>query len=250
MSDNKFPTLPGEKEVEVVEPTTDITAADLVKIQKYVDSGYPGLAGLTDAQLQRALDLYLSGKTYHQISRIMRLERPLILYLSHKFNWFPLRREVLSEMEHNIRGRVIEAKLESQDFLLKLTHAWQKKIGDKVEEYLRTGDVAHANAIDLKEVDKYLKTVEMLLKMSDAKPAGKGADKAPTVGLNLGDGGVTVKKVNDNEVEITPNNVAKSLLSQMADFRREQERSKTVQSSSNSSDIKNSTQGESDNEKK
>lgn len=239
MSENKLPAMPGDTEVEVKEPTTDITAPDLAKLQKYADEGLPGLATLKESDLQRILELYLSGKTYHQISRIMRLERPMILYLSHRFNWYPLRKEVLSEMENNIRGRVIEAKVASQDFLLQLTHAWQKKIGDKVEQYLRTGDVAHANAIDLKEVDKYLKTVEMLLKISDAKPpsGGSSAEKAPTVGLNLGDG-VTVKKVGDNEVEITPK-AAKSLVSQMADFRREQERLKA-------SDIKKeSTQGES-----
>jgi hypothetical protein len=97
---------------------------------------------------------------------------------------------------------------------------WQKKIGSNIKKYLATDNVDFANAIDLKEVDKYLKTVELLHRLSTEK-GSKGS--TPAVGLNLGEG-VTIVKKGDNEVEITPKSKALSeQLKQFANFKREED---------------------------
>lgn len=219
MSDSKFPTL-AEQPEHAQEPTTDLSPRDLAKISEFKMAGAPGVTALKDTDLERIMDLYLTGKTYSQIARIMRLERTLLMYLSDRFKWYDLRRSYLSELEGAIRGRVIESKIASKDFLLQLTHMWEKKIGKKLETYLRTDNEAFADEIDLKEVDKYLKTVEILHRLTSEKSDSR--PHAPAVGLNLGDG-VTVKKVGDT-VEITPKQATiGSVLKQFADLRREEE---------------------------
>jgi len=111
--------------------------------------------------------------------------------------------------------------LVNQDFLLQLIHMWQKKIGNKITKYLATDNEQFAKDIDLKEVDKYLKTVEMLHKLSSEK--GGNAGGTPAVGLNLGDGD-TIERKGDNTVEITPKSKAiGDMLKQFADSRREEE---------------------------
>ena len=198
--------------------TTDFTEADIKAIEAFEADGCPGLANIDDVNLTRMLELYLSGKTYRQISVILRVPKPVILYMSHKFKWLEMRTEYLAELEFTIRNRVLDAKLASQDFLLQIMHLYQKKIGSKLNKYLSTDNEDFANAIDLKEVDKYLKTVDMLHKLTSE---GKGSDGKPAVGLNLGEGTVTIKKVGPNEVEITPKDKAvASILKQHADFRR------------------------------
>lgn len=206
------------------EPTTDISELDQVKINTYVAAGLPGLYELKDESVTRMMDLYLAGKPYSQISRILKVDTALVMFMSQKFNWFIARREYLFELEATIRNRLLESKVISQDFLLQLTHLYQKKIGKKVSSYLSTDDESHANAIDGKDVDKVLKIMDMLHKISSEAAVGKPT--APAVGLNLGEG-VTVTKNEDGSVEITPKQKTVSeMLKQFADARREAEKKK------------------------
>jgi len=214
MSEEKKPTV-------IVEPTTDLSQDDMAKVVAYAEAGMPGLAQLDQAKYHKVMDLYLDGKSYRQISQIVRVDKTLIMYLSNKFNWYMMRREYLHELDNAERQRLIESKIESKDFLLQLTHAWKRKIGGNITKYLQTDDERFMNEIDLKEVDRYLKAIDIIHKLSYDKDGGK-----PAVGLNLGEG-VTIKKTGDNEVEITPKQKTMGdALKQFADMRREEERKK------------------------
>jgi hypothetical protein len=202
----------------IEEPTTDLTPRDLEVITEYVEAGLPAVTSIDEIKMVRILDMYLSGRTYRQIGLTMSVPRQIILYLSHKFNWFQLRQDYLIDLDTNSKARVLEAKIMNQDMLMQLQQMWRKKIGSNINKYLATDNVDFANAIDLKEVDKYLKTVEMLHRLGSERVPGQ---PNPTVGLNLGDG-VTITKKSDNEVEITPKNKAiGDMLKQMADMQRE-----------------------------
>lgn len=203
------------------EPQTDLTSNDLEIVKQYMDAGLPAIATIDEVKMSRILDMYLSGRTYRQIAMIVSVPKQMILYLSHKFNWFQIRQEYLIDLEANSRQRVLEAKIVNQDFLLQLQQMWRKKIGNNIVKYQATDNVDFANSIDLKEVDRYLKSVEMLHRLASEKAPGQ---PNPAVGLNLGEG-VTVVRKGDNTVEITPKNKAISdMLKEFADFRREEEK--------------------------
>lgn len=193
MTENNAPTI-------VEDVATDITEADNALIDKYVEEGLPRIAEIDEVKLARILDLYLSGKTYRQISTMMQIKKVMILYLSRRFNWFQMKQEYIADLEQSIRGRILEAKLVSQDFLMQLLLFWQKKIGKHINDFLVNGNETSAKNIDLKEIDKYLKTVEALHRLSTIPSS---TPVAPAVGLNLGEG-VTIEKVGNNTVEITP----------------------------------------------
>lgn len=218
MSEDNKPAL-------IPDTVNDFTQKDLEVIQKYQDDGLPGIGAVDDVVMARTLDLYLSGKTYRQIAMTLKFQKQVILYLSYKFNWFELRREYLEDLEENIRARVLEAKIVNQDFLLQLQQMWQKKIGSNITKYLQTDNPDFANAIDLKEVDKYLKTVEMMHKLSGKSDTPPSDSTRPMVGLNAGPEGVTIVKTGENSMEITPKSKAiGDALKQLADFRREDEK--------------------------
>lgn len=212
MSDSKLPEI-------VVEDTTDLTEQDRTRIEAYKEAGLPGLTALEETKLARIMDLYLSGKTYRQIATTMQLKKDMILYLSDRFNWFLMRKEYLEDLEKSIRARLVEAKVVNQDFLLQLIHMWQKKIGNNIDQYFITGNVDHANNIDLKEIASYMKAVEMVHKLGQ-----KDGGSTPAVGLNLGDG-VTVERKGDGTVEITPKSAKiGEALKAFADMRRVEEK--------------------------
>ncbi len=223
---SKNPLLPSLEAQQA--PTTDMTPVDLKRIEQFEANGKMGLATVTTVEMERMMQLYLGGKTYTQISQIMRCQKDTVLYLAKKFNWYAMRMEYLADLEKNLSKRMIEAKLSSKNFLLELISVWEKKIGRKLEGYLRSDNEAIASEIDLKEVDKYLKTVEMLHKISgDVRTI---QEKAPMIGLHLGEG-VTVQRDGD-KIDISPKESAiKSKLKEWADFRR-MEDEKTAKSKS------------------
>lgn len=202
---------------------TDLTQDDQMKVAKFVDRGAHGF-DLTDGpKISRMMDLYLSGKTYSQIARIQRQPKELVMLYAQKLKWYPLKLEYMQELELHIKGRMVNAKVASQDFLLQLSQMYQKKIGAKMDQYLATNDEAVADKINMKEIDKYLKIVESLHKISSESTPKQGT---PAVGLNLGDG-VTITKNGDNSVEITPKQkTIGNMLQELANQRREQEQAK------------------------
>lgn len=205
----------------VVEPTTDIVGKDQDKLQKFIEDGLPGIGEVDEAQVAKMFDFYCAGKTYSQISGIMRVQKPVLLYLSHKLNWYLTRQEYLNDLEANIRRRVVEAKLQSQDFLLQMMQMWHKKIGAKMNRYMSTDNEEFSNQINLKELDRYLKTLELLQK-SVGMTTGEG--KGPLVGINVGEG-ATVTRTGDNTIEVTPKQKAVGdVLKEYANMRRVEEK--------------------------
>jgi len=201
--------------------TTDITPKELQAIEVFKEAGMPGVASLGDIKMTKALDLYLSGKTYHEVASILTVKKDIVLYLAQKFNWYDTKINHLEILDASLKERILHAKLVNQDFVLQIQQFYLHKIGRKINKFMATNDEEVANSIDGKDIDRYTKTVELLQKMTDEKIPGQS--RGPTVGLNLGDG-VTVKKVGENEVTITPRNkTVGEMLKDLANLKREED---------------------------
>jgi hypothetical protein len=214
-----------DKQLSVLQ--NDFTLKDLETIQKFKDDGMMGLHVITDVDVERMMGLYLDGKTYRQISQITKKNKNVILFLAHKFNWFELRRGYLDELAATMPDKIVESKLQSQDFLLHLIVAYQKKIGRNIDQYLRTDNVEFWDKIDTKDLSVLMKIMETLKGLSSEHLTNGNNDK-PLVGLNGMGEGVTITKTGANSVEITPKSPIASKLKQMADFKREQEKASQI----------------------
>lgn len=211
--DNTITVLDNGKE-------TDITPKELQVIEKYKEAGMPGLGSLNDTVVTRALDLYLSGKTYHEIGMTVQVKKEIILYLGQKFNWYGTKMEHLEILDNSIKERILHAKLINQDFVLQIQQFFLKKIGRKMNRFMATNDDEIANSVDRKDIEIFMKSVDLLDKLSSEKIS---SNSRPAVGLNLGDG-VTVKRVGENEVTITPRNKTVSeMLHDLANQKRQED---------------------------
>lgn len=210
------------KEVALL-PQADFTSKDLALIEQFKENGLLGLHTLVESDVERMMGLYMDGKSYRQIANLTKKNRAIVLYLANKFNWFELRKEYLDELQATLKEKVTESKLQSQEFLLHLVLAYQKKIGRNIDQYLRTDNVEFADRIDNRDLGTLFKTVELLHKLSNEN-IGNQNDKA-MVALNGLSDGVTITKTGANSVEITPKPSGfASKLKQFADLKREQER--------------------------
>jgi len=207
----------------VVVPHADFTMKDLEAIEKFKEDGMLGLHTLVETDVERMMGLYMDGKTYRQIAQVTKKNKTVILFLANKFKWFELRKEYLDELQATLKDKVLESKLQSQEFLLELVLAYQKKISKNIHQYLRTDDEKFADNVDNRDIATILKIMELLHKLN-VENAGSVNKDAALVGLNgLGEG-MTITKVGNNSVEITPKSPFSSKLKQFADMKREQER--------------------------
>lgn len=213
-------------------PDSDISPQDMEKIHKYKGDGLPGLARLGESDFHRMTEMYMNGFTYWQIASSMNVARPLVMYLSHTYGWYSAKQEYMRELNEKMKGRVVDSKIVSQDFIILLIKAYEKKIGKKLKQYLATDDAAHADQINLKEVDKLLKAVEILQSLNSQ---GKVSNKAAGVELGLDGFSGTIERSEDNKLKITPAIDAHldGLLKKMADDRRAEQHK-----ASKTSDIK------------
>jgi len=205
-------------------PYADFTMKDLEAVDKFKENGMLGLHTLADTDVERSMALYMDGKSYRQIAEILKINKTVILFLAHKFNWFELRQDYLSELVVTLKDKVTASKLQSQEFLLGLIMAYQKKVGKNVNQYLRTDNGDFFDKIDSKDINTVLKVMDLLYKFS-SENFGTSNDK-PLVGLNgLGEG-LTITKTGKDSVDITPKAPSpfSSKLKAFADLKREQER--------------------------
>lgn len=201
---------------------TDLTPKELQQIETFKESGLPGITTVNDVVLTKALDLYLGGKTYHEVCRILSVKKEVILYLGQKFNWYGTKMEQLEILDATLKERILHAKLVNQDFVLQIQQFFLAKIGRKINKYLATGDEEWANKVDGKDIDRYNKAVELLDKLTTERVPMNA--RTPAVGLNLGEG-MSIKKVGENEVIITPRNkTAAEMLNELANLKRKEDK--------------------------
>lgn len=229
MSD--LPSIP--KGLGLVEGTleTDLTPTDLRKVQAYKEAGLPGISSVTTSQLHRMLDLYMTGSTYTQISSTLEVKKNIVIYLAYSNEWYLLKKEYLNEIQEKIANQIIDTKLRSQEFLLLLIQAQQKRISAQLKRYLSTNDPSNMDGINLKEVSQLMKAIELIGQLDGTKGS---KDRVPTVGLNLG-AGVDVERTGDNRVTITPKDT--SLGNLLKQYAKKEEEPKIV----NKSDINDHT---------
>ena len=244
--------MSNDKQVALI-PHADFTIKDLEIIEKFKEDGMLGLHTLVDTDVERMMSLYMDGKSYREIASLLKKNKAIVLFLAHKFKWFELRREYLDELQTTLKDKVMESKLQSQQFLLHLLTAYEKKIGRNADQYLRTDNVDFHDRIDKNDVGTLMKIMELLHKLSSENFASPN-DKA-LVGLNgLGEG-MTITKTGANSVEITPKSPFASKLKQFADLKRQQEKA-GLESSISSHDItvetstENKKERENENEEK
>ena len=216
----------GDEQGVMVLPKDDFTMKDLELVEKFKEDGMLGLHTLVDTDVERMMALYLDGKTYRQIAQVTKKNKAVVLFLAHKFKWFELKKEYLDELVATLPAKIIDSKIQSQEFMLEMILAYQKRVSINTHQYLRTGNDEFMDRIDPRDLTTIMKLTELLHKLSNEN-LGNPGDKS-LVALNGMGEGVTITKTGANSVEITPKaSPFGSKLKQFAELKREQERANT-----------------------
>lgn len=202
----------------------DFTDEEVKRINTYVTNGCVGLETLVkdDHKVNNLFALYMSGKTYTEVSKISRVKKDMVLYMAAKMKWYEKRMEYLNDIQNNITKKITETKTESLNFIASLISMHHRYYGDAINDYLRTGDRTIVDGLDLKQLTQYFKSIEILEKILNPANVNRGGGSNTTVNINTPGG--KVEQVDEKTIEITPGNAGDALraLAKLKDEKKEQ----------------------------
>lgn len=168
MSDNELTNIPN-----------DMSLKDMKSIEKYRENGCPGLVKITDADVVKVLNLYMSGLTYSEISRNLKIKKDIILYLSHRNNWFQKRLDKIEDISHSLLDKIAQSKKETANTLALANTTLSKYVSEKLQNYIATGDPKFIEDMDDKVLSSLIKSNEALDRLL------KGNGGVPDIQINL-----------------------------------------------------------------
>lgn len=202
----------------------DFTNEEVERINTFVDNGCIGLETLVkdEHKVNGLFGLYMSGKTYVEISKISRVKKDLVLYMSAKMKWYEKRMEYLNDIQKNMLKKLTDTRVESLNFIANLISVHHKYYGEEMNEYLRTGDRTIIENLDLKQLSQYFKSIELLEKILNPTNVKTGGGSNMNVNVNASDG-ATLTQINENTLEIKPGNTG-SILEALAKHKEEKKK--------------------------
>jgi len=200
---------------------TDMTEAELKRVERYRKQGLPGIGRANESTMFQMFNLYLSGKTYDEISHITKEKKDVVLFLAHKLDWFGKKIEYLSSLNKNITSKVAKTKLEGVNFVTNLMNFFHKYYGKKINEYLMKDDDKLVEELPLKPLDKYFKAAEALDKLMPKGKEENGGGYPPFTEIHLqGNAEITQESPNKLMIKSDPN---EQLVSALARWKRDME---------------------------
>jgi hypothetical protein len=204
----------------------DFTDQEVETINTFVSNGCLGLETLVkdESKVNSLFSLYMTGKTYIEISKITRVKKELVLYMAAKMRWYEKRMEYLEDIQSKMTKKMTEARIESLNFITGLIGFHHKFYGDEINKYLETGDRDIINNLDLKALGQYFKSIEILEKlMNPSNVTRPGGGSGATININAA--GSDIRQVDANTLEITPNSTG-DLLKALAEMKEKADKNK------------------------
>jgi len=196
----------------------DFSEKEVARVNTFVSNGCIGLDVLVkdEAKINSLFSLYMSGKTYIEISKISRVKTDLVLYMAIKMRWYEKRMEYLNDIQDKMTKKMTETRIESLNFITNLIGFHHKFYGDEIDKYIATGDRDIIANLDLKSLGQYFKSIEILEKIMNPTNVNPKGGSGATININAA--GSDVKQTDDGTIDITPSN-AGDLLKALAEMK-------------------------------
>jgi len=198
----------------------DMNIEEKKSLENYIKNGTPGISKITEVDIFKWFELYMSGKTYAEIATITKSKKDLILYISNKSGWNEKRLSHYKDLSDNLIEKIKTVKLKNTNTVASIINALGKYYGDKFDKFLSTNDNSIIEEMDTKMLAQYYKSMEVLDRIIAG--ASDSDKKSPTVNVNVGSG-AEISQIDENTVEVT-DSTAKNLLRSLAEYKKEQDR--------------------------
>jgi len=164
----------------------DLTPDDKKDLEDFKRNGCPGIGALTDLKTYEALKLYMSGKTYSEISKCIKIKKIYIIYIADRAKWHENKIKYFGELSTNLLSKVHQARVNSANTITTMIESMTRYYNEKFDKYLTTNDPTIIEGIDHKILSQYYKSIEMLDKLIATKTNdGEKKKSSPSVNINI-----------------------------------------------------------------
>lgn len=179
----------------------DMNEHDIRSLEQYIEEGLPGVSQVSQEKLKQAIEMYLDGYTYFDIASRVGIKKKIILYISHKHNFYEMKMDNYKNMMQSLGQKFEVASIKSAYFLTDLMSSIESYYREMLVKYQVSKDPRIMESEDFKKITTYLKVLEQVQKI--ANPPEKDHDKkGPFMGINLPHGGI-LRKIDDNTLEVS-----------------------------------------------
>ena len=197
------------------EKIIDLNEEELAQVQEYKNNGLPMISKVTESDIFKWFELYMSGKQYNDIVEITNCEKVQLLYIAYRQDWCEKRQNYYNNIINGLSTKLTNLKLGSIDTVTTIVAALNKYYGNKFNRYLATNDNSIIDSLDTKLLSYFYKSIEAIERLTTiaGDSGGKGGGQSPLININLL-GGKEIKTIdgNDQEFEITDENAEEILL--------------------------------------
>lgn len=197
---------------------SDFSGSEKKELAEFRLAGLPGIGRYSDTDITKWFSLYLSGKTYMEISQISKTDIAYILYFSEKLKWHPKKTKYYDNIVNNMAQKVSQSKIDGINILTTAVSGLSKFFGDKITEAIMNNDDGLIQNTDLlKNLHKWTQMIETIDKLT-AQASSKKPGSGPAVNVN-----VFTKSEEKTTVEINQNEKKEngSILRKLSDLKKE-----------------------------
>jgi hypothetical protein len=189
----------------LVKFSEDMNQEEKIELKKFREDGLPGINQIREADIIKWQKLYLSGKTYVEISEIAQKPKVLILFISDKLGWFEKKINYYNDVTVKVFEKLEQIRMESMNTIATMISGWNKLYGDKFNSFLTDNNSLTLENMDNKQIPQYYKAIELLDKLTEnvlKKPIDEPKkEKGALVNINVGDN-INITKTGENSVEV------------------------------------------------
>ena len=166
----------------------DLSSEEKNSLVDYVQNGCPGLTRVDDQDVFSWFQLYMSGKSYSEISEFCKCKKDLVVYMSYRNQWHEKRMNYYNDISSKYIEKVKMAKMDSINTTINAITALGKYHDKQFTKFIANNDNSIIHNLDTKILSQYYKSLEMLDKLLSNKAPSKNRDdydEPPTVNINI-----------------------------------------------------------------
>lgn len=199
---------------EITVQKEDLTPEEKLALDSYIKNGCPGLLRITDVDTFKWFELYMSGKTYSEISDITKHKKDLVMYVAFKSKWHEKKIAYYEDIANNMAKKIAKSRIDSMNTVTSISAALGKYLESKMNDFLSTGNTEVIEGLDTKILSQYYKSIEIV---ESVVPKNGANEKTPNININANNATVTTKENGDVEISANTNS---EILRIMADFKK------------------------------
>jgi hypothetical protein len=186
---------------QITERINDFTESERKKLEEFKKNNRPGLMSATkDPEATvKWFGLYMSGKMYSEIAKIVAVKTEIILFISERQNWCKKREEYYDQINDVVIKKYNQVKLESINTVTSMVAALNTYFGEKFNSFLLNKDPEIIENLDPRLLAQYQKAQENIDKIMGITGGDSSNPKKPLININMTGGSI---KQTDDAIEI------------------------------------------------